>query len=640
MKILIAVTHLLGIGHFARMRVLARGLVASGHEVTLISGGRPQPHLDGEGFTLVQLPPVHCTGTDFSTLYEADGIALSDATRTKRVDLMTKTLNHMRPDIVVTETFPFGRRALKQEFLALCECAAALRPRPAIVASIRDLLNPPSSPAKAGEAEQWVARYYDAVLVHGDAALVPPQMGWPFGRCGTRALRLTGYIDETQISAASHTPHNAILVSGGGSAASLQLYRATLDAARRLPTQQWHVLIGHGVAQDDFDALCADAPASVTIERARKDFRALLAGARLSVSQAGYNTIVDLFATQTPMVLVPFAAGQEQEQTLRARVLQDAGLATLVSETELKGETLARAVTQALALPRSSSIRINLDGVAGSMAALATIQSARAAIEAAWQGLEAQLAQLKARGESISFWWRDDDAVEPTPQLTRLLQLSHEMNAPVALAVIPAQVSPDLVEASGDAAILIHGVAHQNHAPADRKKQELGFQPVDIMVDALRKGRDKLATLFGQRALPVLVPPWNRIDPTLVARLHEAGISGLSTYKRRAAVMAARDVMQINTHCDPIDWRHGGGLGPEAQLVNQITALIAATLLDPADAREPIGLLSHHLVHDEAIWAFLTRLLRTLGRSGAVRFTPATIIFDKHQMVPPPIMVE
>lgn len=55
MKILIAVTHLLGIGHFARMRVLARGLVASGHEVTLISGGRPQPHLDGEGFTLVQL---------------------------------------------------------------------------------------------------------------------------------------------------------------------------------------------------------------------------------------------------------------------------------------------------------------------------------------------------------------------------------------------------------------------------------------------------------------------------------------------------------------------------------------------------------------------------------------------------------
>jgi hypothetical protein len=138
----------------------------------------------------------------------------------------------------------------------------------------------------------------------------------------------------------------------------------------------------------------------------------------------------------------------------------------------------------------------------------------------------------------------------------------------------------------------------------------------------------------------VLVPPWNRIDSELVARLREAGIAGLSTYKRRAARMAAPGVMQINTHCDPIDWRGGGGLLPEAALVRQFARLIAETAQEPVDAREPLGLLSHHLVHDEAVWAFLGRFLSTLSQSGAVRFVSAASIFDKHQMVPPPVMVE
>jgi predicted glycosyltransferase len=640
MNILIAVTHLLGIGHLARMRVLARGLAANGHTVTLISGGRAQPHLDGDGIDLVQLPPVHCTGTDFSTLYEADGIVLSDATRNTRIAMILETLVRVNPDIVITETFPFGRRALKSEFLALCERADAMRPRPAIVSSIRDLLNPPSKPAKAEEAERFVARFFDGILVHGDATLVPPQAGWPFGPYGARALHLTGYIDDTQTTPDTMHHHDAIVVSGGGSAASLPLYRAACDAALLLPDQKWHILIGHGVTQDAFDTLIANAPANTIIERARRDFRALLAGARLSISQAGYNTIVDLLATRRPMVLVPFAAGQEQEQTLRARVLQEAGWAQIVSEGELKGPSLAEAVTDALALPPCSNIRIDLDGVNGSMAALIAIKTHRDDIEAAWDTLASVLIAAKARGETIDVWWRDDDATEATPQLARLLALSRETDAPVALAVIPDRVADNLVAASEDMAVLIHGIAHRNHAPADHKKQELGFQPTDTLIDALRDRRERLAQRFGARALPVLVPPWNRIDSELVARLREAGIAGLSTYKRRAARMAAPGVMQINTHCDPIDWRGGGGLLPEAALVRQFARLIAETAQEPVDAREPLGLLSHHLVHDEAVWAFLGRFLSTLSQSGAVRFVSAASIFDKHQMVPPPVMVE
>lgn len=637
MTILILVTHLLGIGHFARMRVLARGLVAQGHKVTLISGGRPQPHLDSEGFELVQLPPVHCVGSDFSTLYESENRVLSAETRAARIRIIEASFDRVAPEIVITETFPFGRRALKHEFLALCARAAARRPRPVIVASIRDILNPPSTPAKAQEAERLVDRYYDAVLVHGDDTLVPPQAGWPFGRAGSRALRITGYIDEGQTRVEHIPPHGAILVSGGGSDASLPLYRATLDAARLLPQLKWHVLIGHGVAAHDFSRLVSVAPNNVVMERARKDFRTLLAGARLSLSQAGYNTIVDLLSTQRPMVLVPFAAGQEKEQTLRAQALQTAQRATVVQETELSGETLAAAVTQALNLPSSDQTPINLGGIKGSITALEQAHNDRSLIETAWTRFEALLRQWRARGTKLQIWWRDDDAIEPTPELTRLLALSRAHGAPVSLAVIPARVSPALVSASGDAEILIHGIAHHNHAPDGSKKQELGFQPVEPMLHALANARGALSALFGHRARPVLAPPWNRIDDALVPRLAEAGIGGLSTFKRRSAPFAAAGVLQANTHFDPIDWRAGGGLAPEAKLVCQLISLVEEMADDPS---EPLGLLTHHLVHDEAIWGFLDRLLSLLAASEAVQFVSASAVFDPHQMVPPAAMVE
>lgn len=633
MKIFIAVTHLLGIGHLARMRVLARGLAKAGHQVTLASGGRPAPHLDYSGFTLVQLPSVHCVGVDFSTLYESDGVVLTDSTREKRRACLLDAFHNAMPDLVITETFPFGRRALKTEFLALCEAAAEMRPRPALVASIRDILNPPSSPQKAEEADALITRFYDGILVHGDARFVDPQAGWPFSAQAQRLLHMTGYIDEGAPPSAPAAEHHAILVSGGGSAASLPLYRAALAAAAMMPHQNWHLLIGHGVSAHDFKTLEQAAPESVKIERARPDFRSLLQGARVSVSQAGYNTIVDLLTTSTPMVLVPFAAGTEQEQTLRAQALAAHALAAVVPECELNATTLMHAIDQAIARGPRNAHFVARDGVAGSLAALERIVAARHTIEAAWQKLSAHLSDLKKRNERLIFWWRDDDAIAPSQALDHLLHLSRHYQAPVALAVIPDRATSALAVrlADTDCDVLIHGVAHHNHAPAGHKKQELGFQPVAALAAQLQSALTHCAALFGARALPVLVPPWNRIDPDLIALLPDAGLTGLSTFKPRPAEQAVPGLRQINTHCDPIDWRGGGGLLPEAALVDTLSETIAGMMKQRPDAREPLGLLTHHLIHDDAIWAFIDRLLHTLATSGAVTFVPARQIFERAQ---------
>jgi predicted glycosyltransferase len=637
MKIFIAVTHLLGIGHFARMRILARGLVAHGHHVVLVAGGRPAPHLDVTGIEYVQLPPVHCVGTDFRTLYQADDIVLTDDIRAQRRALLLKTLADFQPDLVVTETFPFGRRALKDEFLALCEAAAALRPRPALVASIRDILNPPSSIAKAHEADRVIGEFYDGILVHGDARFVRPQSAWPFGPRTEALLHLTGYMDE---SAPVHSPaqkNDTILVSGGGSAASLPLYRTAITLAANRPERPWHILVGHGVSHIDFDELVRLAPSHVQVERARPDFRALLQRAALSISQAGYNTIVDLLTCTATMILVPFSSGQEQEQTLRAQALAEKGLAVLVPEDELNPASLQQAIDRALALPARDHSLIACDGVAGSVSALLSLADKRQEIESAWAELAALLASIHARHDHVSIWWRDDDAIAPSLALEHLLQLSKRYQAPLALAVIPQQVDPALVSflQGTDCDIVVHGIAHKNHAPQDHKKQELGFQPLDDLIAALQHSRNQLQNLFGPRALPVLVPPWNRIDPALIPQLPALGFTGLSTFKPRLAEEAAPGLRQINTHCDPVDWRQGGQLRPEAALVRELTAQLARLSQTPPAQREPFGLLTHHLIHDDAIWAFLDRLFHTLAISGAVNFVGARDIFDQSQILSP-----
>src|SRR5262249_6281779 len=79
-----------------------------------------------------------------------------------------------------------------------------------------------------------------------------------------------------------------------------------------------------------YAALAASLPPGVTLERFRADFTDLLARSRLSLSQAGYNTVMDILSARARAVLLPFAEGAETEQSLRARLLAARGLVGLV----------------------------------------------------------------------------------------------------------------------------------------------------------------------------------------------------------------------------------------------------------------------------------------------------------------------
>src|SRR5262249_6330655 len=85
----------------------------------------------------------------------------------------------------------------------------------------------------------------------------------------------------------------------------------------------------------------------------------LLAKARLSVSQAGYNTVCDLLRARCRAVLVPFAEGGETEQTDRAGRLGKLGFARVGGEDRLSPESLMEAMLDA---PEPPSHLLDLDG--------------------------------------------------------------------------------------------------------------------------------------------------------------------------------------------------------------------------------------------------------------------------------------
>ena len=233
-------------------------------------------------------------------------------------------------------------------------------------------------------------------------------------------------------------------------------------------------------------------------------------------------------------------------------------------------------------------------------------------------GIGSLLDREAAAGRSVRLWWRDDDAVRPTPALSRLLALADAHRAPLSLAVIPAPADPalaGLVGAHPRVSILQHGYRHADHAPDGAKKCELaGSRPAAAVLADLAAGRDALTALFGDRFVPVLVPPWNRAADAILARAGEIGFTAVSLFGEHG--IAGR----IDTHLDPIAWRGDRGyVGDRALLASFETALSGA-----ADGAGAIGLLTHHRDHDEAVWRFLAAFLAVTAAHPAVRMLPIT----------------
>ncbi|TDE39069.1 polysaccharide deacetylase family protein [Antarcticimicrobium sediminis] len=238
-----------------------------------------------------------------------------------------------------------------------------------------------------------------------------------------------------------------------------------------------------------------------------------------------------------------------------------------------------------------------------------------------WSPLDRELDRWQQAGLTLPLWWRDDDATAPSQALGELAALAEAVDLPVHLAVIPANAEPALAEAiKADPRLIpvVHGWAHQNHAPEGAKKAEFGaHRPLPVLAKEARDGRARLQALFGPALRPMFVPPWNRIAPELLPALPGLGYAMISTFTPRKSALAAPGLVQVNTHLDPINWHGSRSLADPQALIAQLAAQLGDRREGHTDKSEPYGLLTHHLAHDAAIWDF-TRALLTRLRAGPV----------------------
>ncbi len=386
-RVIFYVQHLLGVGHLRRASAIAHALDRAGFEADLVSGGMPEKWLEFGGARFVQLPPTRANDPSFESLVNAEGEVVDESWMRQRRDVLLGHFNTFEPDVLIVESYPFGRRQMRFELTPLLEAARDRAKRPLVLASVREYVQAKRKPGRVEKTVALLGELYDGVMVHGDPAFARFEESFPLASQIEDEVHYTGFV-----VAPEHRPgageagdeeagRDEVIVSAGGGATARGLFAAAIEARGRssLKDTTWRFLVGTGLPARDREALTAAASAipGIIVESARPDFRALLRRCAVSVSQAGYNTVMDLLSAGTRSVLVPFAGDHETEQPMRAARLAERKLVTVVEEAALSPELLARAVDAAHAGPPPPPHGLDLGGAEASARLIGDLLAAR-----------------------------------------------------------------------------------------------------------------------------------------------------------------------------------------------------------------------------------------------------------------------
>jgi len=350
-RVLFYVQHLLGIGHLKRAATLTRAMTDRGLEVTIVSGGQDIPGINIGTAKLVQLPSTRATDLFFKELVDDDNRPIDGDWKERRAEALLAAYRAADAHLIMFELFPFGRRQMRFEIEPVLKDAVASNHRPVVVSSVRDILVAQKKPERNEEMLQRVRDFFDHVLIHGDENLIPFDRTFPLADRIRDKLHYTGYVVDRTGRGAINTGQGSdeVIVSAGGGAVGADLLKIAMAARplTKLADRTWRVMVGVTVDQTAFDDLAAMAGPGIIVERSRPDFTALVTNAALSISQGGYNTVMEVLEAGTRAVIVPYAGGAETEQTLRAKELARRTPIEVVAEAALSPQTLAAAVDAA-----------------------------------------------------------------------------------------------------------------------------------------------------------------------------------------------------------------------------------------------------------------------------------------------------
>ena len=357
--VLFWVQHLLGSGHLKRVARIASVLAEDGTPAVIVSGGMPVATLDTGEARLVQLPAARAGDEGFSKLVDAAGRPVDTTLLDDRRRRLEGLVGQLGARLVVTETWPFGRRQLTAEVLALIAAARRQNRSTMVVSSVRDILQRPSRPERHDTMRDLALQHCDQVMVHGAENFI--SLAETFCHAGdlNHLLHYTGYVAAAPPVVSERGPGcDEVVVSAGGGVVGKGLLEAAMAAppfSKRARGKRWRLLVG------DSGVPPGERPGMV-VEPNRCDFPELLRRCAVSVSQCGYNTVAEILGAGARAVVVPWSAAGETEQRERARHLQQRRLAIVLDDAALTPRSVARAVDEAFDLEPGNMADISLDG--------------------------------------------------------------------------------------------------------------------------------------------------------------------------------------------------------------------------------------------------------------------------------------
>jgi hypothetical protein len=425
-----------------------------------------------------------------------------------------------------------------------------------------------------------------------------------------------------------------VVVSAGGGAYGTALLDTAVRTRPLLGEDvELRVIAGPFFPNDGWERLRAAARRVEGVEVVRQvpDLERELAQASASLSQCGYNTALALLRARVPALVVPFSAGEENEQSRRAQRLAELGLLRVLEPEQLEPARLAREL-DALRTFRPEPVTLRLDGARESARVIADLvekRRARPATRRDW--LEPVRRALAERDSPIAFFFRDDDAGWDTRSLLPLLELFASRGVPLDLAVIPAALDLELAREllrrarRGGETLRLHqhGFVHINHERTGRKCE---FGPARSRTQQkadIEAGRERLGELLGPLVDPIFTPPWNRCTETTAQCLAELGFRALSR-EARADPIATDELAELPV---TVDW-FGRARLPKTR------AEMAVALALVVSADRPVGVMLHHADLDDDGRRNTAALLDVLGRNEAAELRPMRALTDARSPSP------
>lgn len=366
-KLLFYCQHSVGLGHLVRSLNLATSLAES-FEVTLLNGGPwPADVPVPAGVELLNLPPLG-HDSDYALVSRDPQLTVAEACE-RRQRMVLAAYEDRRPDVVLVELFPFGRKKFAFELLPLLRAARSAPGRaPLVVCSLRDILvgSRHDQQAHDDRACRTANEFFDAILVHADSRFASLKDSFSPSVPLTPPVHYTGFVRTPPPDRPVTARHRRVLVSAGGGMVGEPLFTAAVSAHPRLFAQHG---LGTTLVTGPFlpESVCADLHRAVDgtpgleVVRYLPDLAGEMAASSVSVSQAGYNTTMDILGCGTPAVVVPYGEGREDEQAERARRLERLGALRVLPAENLSGSSLADAVVAALEW-RPLRLPLDLDG--------------------------------------------------------------------------------------------------------------------------------------------------------------------------------------------------------------------------------------------------------------------------------------